>query len=315
MLGGLKRDAEALGALEDDLRRELYLFVRSAGRPVSREEAAAATGISRKLAAFHLDKLVDRGLLRFSYARPAGRGGRGAGRPSKMYEPSAREIDVTIPERRYDVLGSVLLRALRSRARSEDGAQAAYRAARDQGIEIGRAERQRLGIATHPGPERAIAAATDALEERGYEPYRDADGSVRLRSCPFHALAELDRDLVCGMNERLVDGVLRGLGNDSVDVVLDPVPGRCCVRLDRRREAAGPRRQEADGRSSAPGGGPLSSAVPPEGGAPSTRTADSATWIPHSHLAMPAHRPARSGSPANRSLVHGAHPIDAYPRS
>ena len=231
MLRGLRRDAEALGALEDDLRRELYLHVRRAGRPVTREEAASATGISRKLAAFHLDKLVDRGLLTFTYARPPGRGGRGAGRPAKHYAPSDRQFDVSIPERRYDLLGAVLLRALRSKDQREPGDEAARRAARDMGIEIGHSERRRREIA-RPGPERAIKVTTDVLEERGYEPYRDERGCVRLRNCPFHALAEEDRDLVCHMNEQLIDGVVRGLGNDTVRVVFDPVPGGCCVRVE-----------------------------------------------------------------------------------
>jgi predicted ArsR family transcriptional regulator len=231
MLRGLQRDAEALGALEDDLRRELYLHVRGAGRPVTREEAAAATSISRKLAAFHLDKLVDRKLLTFTYSRPPGRGGRGAGRPAKLYEPSDRQFDVSIPERRYDLLGTVLLRALRSKDQREPGDEAARRAARDTGLEIGRAERRHRGIGP-PGPERTLKVATDVLEERGYEPYRDDRGCVRLRNCPFHALAEEDRDLVCHMNERLIDGVVRGLGNDSVRVVFDPVPGECCVRME-----------------------------------------------------------------------------------
>lgn len=229
MLRGLRRDAEAFGALEDDLRRELYLHVRGAGRPVTREEAAAATGISRKLAAFHLDKLVDRGLLKSTYARPPGRGGRGAGRPAKHYEPSDREFDVSIPERRYDLLGTVLLRALRSK--EQPGDEAAHRAAHDTGLEIGRSERRRRGI-SRPGPERAMKVTTDVLEERGYEPYRDERGCVRLRNCPFHALADQDRDLVCHMNEGLVDGVVRGLGNDTVRVVFDPVPGECCVRVE-----------------------------------------------------------------------------------
>jgi predicted ArsR family transcriptional regulator len=228
MLRGLKRDAAALGALEDDLRRSLYLIVRAQGRPVTREEAATVAGVSRKLAAFHLDKLVDRGLLVATYARPPGRGGRGAGRSSKYYEPSDREFDVTIPERRYDVLGSVFLRALRSLKGNES---AAGRAAEETGLEMGRAERKRLGIAP-PGPERTMAVATRVLEEAGYEPYRDDDGCVRMRSCPFHALAEQDRGLVCGMNERLIDGIVRGLGNETVGVVLDPVPGQCCVRLE-----------------------------------------------------------------------------------
>lgn len=231
MLRGVRRDAEAVGALEDELRRELYLFVRSAGEPVTREAAADATGISRKLAAFHLDKLVDRGLLTFDYARPPGRGGRGAGRPAKVYEPSDREIEVSIPERRYDLLGGVLLRALRSQRKNESGERAAERAAHDTGVEIGQQERRRLGL-SRPGPERTIAATSTILEERGYEPYQQEDGCVRMRSCPFHALAEQDRDLVCHLNEELIDGVVRGLGNESVDVVFDPVPGQCCVRLD-----------------------------------------------------------------------------------
>jgi predicted ArsR family transcriptional regulator len=240
MLRGLRRDAEALGALEDDLRRRLYVFVRSQGRPVNRDEAASAAGVSRKLAAFHLDKLMDRGLLTHSYARPPGRGGRGAGRSAKYYEPSDRQIDVTIPERRYALMGSLLLRALRSRKDNETGEDAARRVAGAEGLEIGRAERKRLGIAP-PGPERAMAVATQVLEETGYEPYGDDRGCVRLRSCPFHELAEQGRDLVCGMNERLVEGIVRGLGNDTLGVVLDPVPGECCVRLEPPVRREGPR--------------------------------------------------------------------------
>ncbi len=231
MLNGLERDAEALGALEDELRRTLYVFVRAQGRPVSRDEAAAAAGISRKLAAFHLDKLVDRGLLVASYARPPGRGGRGAGRTAKYYEPSPRQIDVTIPERRYDLLGSVLLRALRTQGPGETGEDAASRAAREAGLEIGRAERRRRGIAP-PGAERAMTVTGTVLEQAGFEPYPDERGCLRLRSCPFDALANEARDVVCGMNERLIEGIVRGLGNDTIDVVLDPVPGECCVRLE-----------------------------------------------------------------------------------
>jgi predicted ArsR family transcriptional regulator len=230
MLGGLRRDAEALGALEDELRRKLYLFVRAQGRPVNRDEAGEAVGISRKLAAFHLDKLVDRGLLTHTYARPPGRGGPGAGRSAKYYEPSNREIDVTIPERRYDLLGSVFLRALRSKRQGESGEDAARRAAKETGMELGEGERQRLGLPP-PGPERAMTVATQVLEEAGYEPYRDEAGCVRLRSCPFDKLAEQDRDLVCDINEHLVEGIVRGLGNETLGVVLDPIPGQCCVRL------------------------------------------------------------------------------------
>jgi predicted ArsR family transcriptional regulator len=90
MLERLERDVGAISALDDDLRRSMYLFIRGNGRPASREEVADAVGVSRKLAAFHLDKLVDRGLLVATYARPPGRTGRGAGRSAKYYGLSDR---------------------------------------------------------------------------------------------------------------------------------------------------------------------------------------------------------------------------------
>ncbi|MGH2629572.1 MAG: helix-turn-helix transcriptional regulator [Actinomycetota bacterium] len=230
MLNRLDRDAAALSALEDDLRRRMYLYIRRQGRPAHREEVAAAVGVSRKLAAFHLDKLVERGLLVASYARPPGRGGRGAGRSAKYYEPSDREFDVSIPERRYDVIGSVLLRAIEGQRPGEAATSSAERAARSVGEELGRSERERLRLPP-PGPERTMAVATDLLSDCGYEPYVDDGGFVGMRSCPYHALAQQNRDLVCGLNRELVHGIVSGLGNDTLDVALRPAPGRCCVQL------------------------------------------------------------------------------------
>ena len=132
---------------------------------------ARPTGISRKLAAFHLDKLVDRGLLTHSYACPPGRGGRGAGRSAKYYGPSDRQIDVTIPERRYDLLGSVFLRALRIAGAGRDGG--GRRAPGCRGDGPGARRRTNGGVAASPppGPERALAVTTEVLEDAGYEPY------------------------------------------------------------------------------------------------------------------------------------------------
>jgi predicted ArsR family transcriptional regulator len=76
-----------------------------------------------------------------------------------------------------------------------------------------------------------MAVVTGILEGTGYEPYRDDRGCLRLRSCPFHELAEQERDLVCHMNERMVEGIVRGLANETLGVVLEPVPGQCCVRV------------------------------------------------------------------------------------
>ena len=58
---------------------------------VDGNEAAASVGISRALAAFHLDRLVKDGLLIPEYRRLSGRTGPGAGRPAKLYRRAPRE--------------------------------------------------------------------------------------------------------------------------------------------------------------------------------------------------------------------------------
>jgi predicted ArsR family transcriptional regulator len=230
MLDRLDQDVPPVAALDDALRRRMYLFIRGHGRPASREDVASAVGISRKLAAFHLDKLVERGLLIATFARPPGRSGRGAGRTAKYYDPSDREIDVSIPERRYDVIGSILVGAIAEQEPGEPAAAAARRVAHDTGERIGRDERARRRLPP-PGAERAISVLAQVLDGCGYEPVIDDDGTMRLRSCPFHTLAQQNREIVCGLNRELVAGMVEGIGTRTVDAVLARTPGRCCVQL------------------------------------------------------------------------------------
>jgi predicted ArsR family transcriptional regulator len=75
-----------------------------------------------------------------------------------------------------------------------------------------------------------LAATTNALTDCGYEPRRDASG-MTLVNCPFHALAQEYTELVCGMNLELMNGLVDGLERAPLEPVLDPAPGRCCVRL------------------------------------------------------------------------------------
>ena len=104
----------ALSGLEDQVRRRLYQFVASRGEPVGRDEAAAAVSIGRPLAAYHLDKLVELGLLDASFQRPAGRRGPGAGRPAKFYARSEQEFTVTVPPRDYELAARLLAAAIES---------------------------------------------------------------------------------------------------------------------------------------------------------------------------------------------------------
>jgi predicted ArsR family transcriptional regulator len=238
----------AIAALADPLRSRLYQLVRDAGRPVTRDEAAEAAGISRSLAAFHLDKLVDRGLLTFEYARPEGRTGPRAGRPSKVYEPSEIEVQVSIPERHYDVIGKLLVDSILAEPGQAARSEVAANVAAGEGRRIGEEVRRELRMRP-PGTERALAATADILRQRGYEPYPAEDGSLRLRSCPFHKVARHAPELVCRMNREFIQGIVRGIGNQTVEAALEPTPGQCCVVLrggPRERASTPPPASQSD---------------------------------------------------------------------
>ncbi|MFF7975684.1 helix-turn-helix domain-containing protein [Streptomyces sp. NPDC007905] len=219
---------DSVSVLSEDSRRRMYTFIRRARRAVTRDEAAASVGISRKLAAFHLDKLVDAGLLRARYETPGGI--RKVGRRPKVYEPTDGQITVSIPDRRHELLADLLVDAVLSEGADETAAQAAMRTAEKRGRQMGEAVRDE----TRPGrlgPERGLTACERLLDRFGYEPVRETPTQLRLRNCPFHPMAAKAPDLVCGMNRAFLSGYLNGLEVSGVEAVLAPEPGECCVRL------------------------------------------------------------------------------------
>jgi predicted ArsR family transcriptional regulator len=217
---GSAEDLAGLAALEDPVRRRLYDYVCERDDAVGRDEAARATTISRSLAAYHLDKLAEHGLLRTSFRRAEGRTGPGAGRPAKLYaRPPEREIAVSVPPRDYELAAHLLAQAV------AEGEEAALAAARQRGQELARDDGS--GRRSRPG------ALQTLLRERGYEPVEEPDGTLRLRNCPFHAVAVSYPALVCGFNLALLEGVLDGLGRSQDHALLDPQPGRCCVAIRR----------------------------------------------------------------------------------
>jgi predicted ArsR family transcriptional regulator len=216
------RRLDAIGLLLEPVRRALYDFVRACGRDVSRNEAAEAVGVQRNLAAFHLDKLVEAGLLEATFRRLGERRGPGAGRPAKLYRQVPGEVVVSVPARDYQAVAHRL-------AETVDRAGAdleLYDSARRAGDAAGR--RAASGAADVAAVD---AQHTDEVErvlaERGYEPYRDGE-VLRLRNCPFGTVMSEFPSLVCGMNLALVEGLLGGLGSDRV-ARMEPAPGRCCV--------------------------------------------------------------------------------------
>jgi predicted ArsR family transcriptional regulator len=210
---------DALSVLSDPTRRRAYDHVCEQGRPVGREELASALGIGRTLAAYHLDRLAAEGLLSVSYERRSGRSGPGAGRPAKLYVRSQRELAVSIPPRDYGLAARLL-----AHAAAHDQGGATRRALRDAAGSLGRE------IAAEAPDAPDLAAL---LRARGYEPFRDDDGVMRLRNCPFHAVAQSHPEVVCDMNLSLLGGLLAGLDADDVEAALEPGPGRCCVAIRR----------------------------------------------------------------------------------
>lgn len=210
-----------LGTFSDPIRRQLYEYVVSSQEPVTRAEAAEFAGISRSLAAYHLDQLAEAGLLTSSYARPGGRGGPGAGRPAKRYARAAEEISISIPARSYRMLAGMLAKAV---AADETGA---VRSSLNESA----AEEGRSAAAETPDTFTALVA-------RGYEPAENDNGDIVMNNCPFHQIAQQQPQLVCTLNHHLLRGYLNAKGEDPDRAELSPCPGRCCVviRQPVRRE-------------------------------------------------------------------------------
>ena len=210
-----KDNLDDLGLLNDLARRRVYEFVTHHRKPVSRKQVAKAVEISRNLAAYHLDKLAEAGLLEVSFARVNGRGGPGAGRPEKLYKRSAREISFSIPPRNYDLLASIFATAV------EKTPVPGFRdilstAAAEQGELLGSQS----------------ATVQGALTAAGYEPAVDEDGHTVLHNCPFHSVVQDHTELVCTLNCAFIEGVLAGAGEDPARAELAPHEGHCCVVIN-----------------------------------------------------------------------------------
>nr|WP_142053648.1 helix-turn-helix domain-containing protein [Pseudonocardia kunmingensis] len=222
----------SVGALAEPARRALYLHVAAQPGPVSRDQAAAAVGVPRHTAKFHLDKLVADGLLDVEFRRLSGRRGPGAGRPAKLYRRSARQLAVSLPPRHYDLAGRILAGAVDESAR--DGVpvrEAVQRAAAAAGRRLAADEDVRVADPSAS----VLDEVARVLAGHGYEPRVEGDGVV-LANCPFHTLAREHTELVCGMNLHLVAALLDELGcSDLLEAALRPAPAHCCVRVVDRR--------------------------------------------------------------------------------
>lgn len=219
-----------IALLDNPIRAALYREFVERDDWLDRDEAAEIAEVPRSVAAFHLEKLAEAGLIEFKYIRTSGRTGPGAGRPAKVYRRSDREISVSLPARQYPLVGHLLAKAVEESARTGKPPEAVIpRIAAEAGKEIAaRSGKGRKGD--------AAKRLVDILIEIGYEP-RLVDGEILLRNCPFHQLAQQHVDLVCGMNLDLLKGLIEGLSLGKMTPRLDPAPGMCCVRIAKTKRA------------------------------------------------------------------------------
>lgn len=215
---------DAVGVLSDRLRSELYRLVAASDRPLSRDETAKAAGMPRSTAAFHLDRLVEAGLLTVEHRRLNGRSGPGAGRPTKLYSAAHADVIASVPERHYELAGELFAASIERADRDDMPVRDALDAeARELGLELGR----------------STATLEDALTRCGYAPTDDGEGGYTLENCPFHALAVRHTPLVCGANLALVQGVVEATGDERMPS-LEPSAGRCCVAIHPTATTASP---------------------------------------------------------------------------
>ncbi|WP_138414015.1 helix-turn-helix transcriptional regulator [Sinomonas gamaensis] len=213
------RRLAAVSSLGEETRRALFDYIRSAGRPVGRDEAAQAVGLTRGAAAAQLDRLADEGVLAVTFAK-AGAGGPGTGRPSKFYSPSRTEFVASVPERNYELVGELMASAAERSMTEGTPIEESLEAA-------GRREGQKLG--------REHASIHAVLDVAGYHPVAAPEG-FELGNCPFHQLAQGHRGVVCSLSAALLEGALDGCGDAAHRVEpIDPDvgPGECCARIVR----------------------------------------------------------------------------------
>lgn len=221
----------AVALLDEPTRGRIYELAIASREPVGRDDVAAALGISRELAAFHLDRLVTGGLLDTEFRRRNGRRGPGAGRPAKFYRRTEHELVVSLPARHYATAADVLAEGL-TRLGDPAAIAAVVDVARERGAALGAEARRQAG--PRPSRRRLLASLLELLGGAGFEPEVDeVSGSVCLRNCPYHALIADHRDLTCGMNLAWADGVAAGI-DGRLRPELTANDGYCCVEFKRR---------------------------------------------------------------------------------
>lgn len=222
-----------VAALGDGTRRRVFFTVREADGLVGKDDVADAVGITRRLAGFHLDKLVEQGFLRAEFHRRTGKTGPGAGRPAKMYALAEAEEQSRLEVKHYDLLAELLLRAMDDRS-GEDPQQVLERVGYEFGRELGEAERAAGRSPSYASTTDAVMGVVGVLTRYGFGATPGADGEFTTRACPFEDMAKVDPVRVCGLDRAIWRGVLSAFNPEAtLDAVATRTEGdaSCAARI------------------------------------------------------------------------------------
>ena len=235
MAADLDARIAGVSSLAEPQRRALYRFVVSHGDAVARTRPPRRwASLARSPGSTWTDSSQMGCSPRSTADSPAARGP-GAGRPAKLYRRAAGELSVSLPSRHYDVAAALLATAITDAIHTgRPVEEVLHEVATSRGREVGALAREEAG--TQASRRALVEAALGALEDNGYEP-RSRGREVVLTNCPFHALVEDQRELVCGMNLDLLSGMADALGDDVLTARLEPSDDACCVRLDVSRRS------------------------------------------------------------------------------
>jgi len=231
--GRLESEIAGFSALNEPVRRALYLYVAARNREVSRDEAARAVETSRTMAGFHLDRLVEEGLLEVTFRRLSGRSGPGAGRPAKLYAPAPERSALEFPPRRLAQIVGGLVEEIPAHARAG--------ALRRVGEGYGRGLAKAAGVRGSADLQRGLEGVCAGLRALGFpltlERVGAGGATISTPDCPLRPLVrdhpeavEIDHGMWAGLVEQGVRGVTAANVNCSTNGC-HGVDGACTVRL------------------------------------------------------------------------------------
>ena len=196
-------------AFGDPTRRDIYLFAREEDEGVTAAEVAERFALHPNVARHHLDKLAAGGYLQVGVEQVHA----GAGRPSKRYRASNKQMELQFPARRDDLLIVLLGRAL-ALVPPEQAEAMAEEVGHDYGLSLAH---DMAPEARHRSFRAALHAVAEAFTAHGFAAHAEARGgslAIIAEQCPFGSAAQ-QHPFICAVDRGMVRGMLAGLYGDT----------------------------------------------------------------------------------------------------